>query len=145
MLEVIIPNLDNVRASFGRLTINLTEKLLKEATQTAFNFAQTEADKHTKTGAMARSLQVYSIQNGYEIKHDLQQAPHTLFVHWGTKPPKEPIRPKHKKALRWVDVSGNFIFARKVNPKGYKGDPWMVRAKNAAIKKIYRIIKSNVI
>jgi hypothetical protein len=143
MLEVIVPNLDNVRASFGRLTINLTEKLLKEATQTVFNVAQTEADKHTKTGAIARSLQVHSIHNGYEVKHDLQQAPHALFVHWGTKPHK--IRPKYKKILRWVDASSNFVFARSVNHPGYKGDPWMVRAKNEAIKKIHQIIKSHVL
>ncbi len=101
-----------------------TQRVGRLANQ-VFDDVQAGADAHTQTGALADSVQMRSIKDGYEIFHDLQRAPHALFVHWGTRP--HVIKPKHKKSLRWV--SGNqFIFAQFVNHPGYKGDPYMVRA-----------------
>jgi hypothetical protein len=84
-----------------------------------------EAGKHTKSGALFRSVYLRRSGDGWEIGHDLQVAPHALFVHWGTRP--HVIRPKKKKALRWP-AGGRFVFATKVAHPGYKGDPWLVRA-----------------
>lgn len=85
------------------------------------------AGRHTKpggTGALFRSIVARPVGDGsmWEIGHDLQAAPHALFVHWGTRPHK--IKPKNKKMLRFP-VGGKFAFAREVNHPGYKGDPWL--------------------
>ncbi len=101
------------------------ERLLRTVSQTAFDEAQTGADSHTVTGRLARSLQIESGKDQYKISHDLQHAPHAPFVHWGTAP--HLIRPKNKKALRWVSGNG-FIFAKAVRHPGYKGDPWLIQA-----------------
>jgi hypothetical protein len=58
-------------------------------------------------------------------------------VHWGTRPHK--IRPKTKKALRWAQ-GGAFQFAREVNHPGYRGDPWMIRAADDAIRQFAAVI-----
>jgi hypothetical protein len=39
-------------------------------------------------------------ESAWIIDHNLQHAPHALFVHFGTRP--HVIRPKDKKALRWA-------------------------------------------
>ncbi len=88
------------------------------------------AGLHTKTGALFASLYAKPVSSDgdvWEIGHDLQRAPHALFVHWGTKP--HVIRPKKKKVLRWAGGgAGGFAFAREVHHPGYAGDPWLVTA-----------------
>jgi hypothetical protein len=81
------------------------------------------ADKHTKTGALVQSLQNRYVPGVYTIEHDLQRAPHAVFVHWGTRP--HTIRPKLRKALRWP-TNNVFAFAKVVNHPGYAGDPYMI-------------------
>lgn len=94
------------------------------------------AGRHTKpggTGALFRSIVARPLGDGsqWEIGHDLQVAPHALFVHWGTRPHK--IKPKNKKMLRFP-VGGKFAFAREVNHPGYRGDPWLAEQAAAAPK-----------
>lgn len=104
----------------------------------AYESATHDVDKHTKTGVMLRSLTIKPVTGGYWIGHNLQEAPHALFVHWGTRP--HPIYPKEKKALRFP-VKGKFVFAQKVNHPGYKGDAWLVRARDKAMRIIQSVGK----
>ena len=100
-------------------------KALAQTAEDVEELAEAGAAKHNKTGALVRSLYLRRIADGFEVGHDLQHAPHAVFVHWGTKP--HVIRPKNKKTLRWPS-GGAFSFARSARHPGYKGDPWLVRA-----------------
>ena len=105
--------------------------------QIAYDSAQKGAGAHNKTGALFRSLYNRAIPGGRMVGHDLSAAPHAVFVHWGTRPHK--IRPKAKKALRWAQ-GGAFQFAREVNHPGYRGDAWMIRAADDAIRQFAAVI-----
>ena len=85
--------------------------------------------RHSKTGAIERSIFKRRITGGWELGHELQVAPHVRFVHDGTRP--HVIRPKDRMALRWP-IAGGFAFSKKVNHPGYRGDAWMDRAARQA-------------
>lgn len=98
--------------------------------QRIYDLAETAADKHTKTGALRRSLYLRSVSGGYAIGHDLKMAPHAIFVHWGTRP--HIIKPSKRKVLRWA-AGGRFIFAKWARHPGYKGDPYLITSANQAV------------
>lgn len=111
---------------FAKLSDELkaaNRRALAKTGDSVFDLLYTAADKHTKTSALIRSLKQSFNGAAYVIQHDLQQAPHAAFVHWGTPP--HVITPRNKKALRFP-VGGAFAFARAVNHPGYKGDPYFV-------------------
>lgn len=138
MIEISIEGQAQLRDSFARLVPELQDQVLRGGAQAAFDSAQGGADAHTRTGALARSLRLRSINDGFEVFHDRQMAPHALFVHWGTR--AHEIRPRRKKALRWVPAGGGvFAFARRVQHPGYEGDAWMLRARDAAIDTMQRL------
>jgi hypothetical protein len=117
-----------VRAMLQKLGRPMAAQALAATAEDARDYAKGEADRHTKTGAMAASTYLKRDGAGWEVGHDMQRAPHALFVHWGAKPHK--IRPKvggGKKSLRWP-AGGAWGFAKVVHHPGYKGDPWLVRA-----------------
>lgn len=113
-----------VRAGFARLTALAQSETLRNVAQGVYTDVQSAADKHTKTGALARSVDMRPEGDAWFVGH--ANAPkYALFVHWGSKP--HVIRPKTKRALRWAG-GGRFTFAKKVNHPGYAGDPYFVRA-----------------
>lgn len=105
------------------------ERRIAAAIEDTEVFIEDQAGKHRSKGpgggALVRSIFKRRIPDGWEIGHDLQVAPHALWVHWGSKP--HLIKPKRKKMLRWAH-GGAFIFARVVKHPGYKGDAWLARA-----------------
>lgn len=96
------------------------------------------ADEHTRKGALIRSIRNVPVVGGRAIFSDLSIAPHALFVHFGTKPHE--ITPKDKKALRWA-ANGAFHFAKKVMHPGYKGDAFLYKAADAAIRDFDSIVR----
>lgn len=122
MIRVNLTGEERVKKAFAQLNEAAQRGVILKVSQQAFNYAQDQADTHTKTGALARSTYIKSIEGGYAIGHDERMAPHAKFVHWGTKP--HTIKPKDKKALRWAK-GGKFAFAKVVNHPGYKGHPWL--------------------
>ena len=113
---------ERIKAAFSQLNEAAQNGVIRKVSQQAFNYAQDQADTHTKTGALARSTYIRSIRGGYAIGHDERMAPHAKFVHWGTKP--HLIKHKDKQALRWAK-GGKFFFSKSVNHPGYKGHPWL--------------------
>ena len=103
----------------------------------AYDSAQKGAGRHVVTGALFQSLYNRPITGGREVGHDPNRAPHAVFVNFGTRPHQ--IRPKNKKALRWASGNG-FIFAKLVNHPGYRGDPYMVQAKDDALAQFSAIV-----
>lgn len=61
---------------------------------------------------------------------------------WGSRPHE--IRPHQKKALRWPSGQGGqtrFVFARWARHPGYAGDPWLVQAADAVVRKFDAIVQ----
>ena len=139
MIEIDVIGNEEIRRALARVVPEFKRKALQAGAQAAFDTAQREADRHTKTGALARSVTMRPQGNGYVIGHDSQMAPHAVFVHWGTRPHE--IRPKNKQALRWP-AGGGFAFAKVVQHPGFEGDPWMIRARDAAAAAILRIARN---
>ncbi|MBS3953637.1 MAG: hypothetical protein KGZ88_11875 [Methylomicrobium sp.] len=139
MIEVKLTGTEDVFKKFKQLNSELKTKVVKDLADAVFEDVDKSVGAHSKTGKLESSLKIRKIDDGYAIEHDLQIAPHAVFVHWGTKP--HVIKPKYKKRLRWASGSG-FIFAKFVNHPGYKGDPYMVEAANQAPKHLERIINS---
>lgn len=139
MIEINVEGLDAIRQEFARLVPEVQQRVLNGMAQVAFDTAQRQADTHTKTGALARSLRLRPEgDSSWIIDHNLQAAPHAVFVHWGSRP--HAIRPSKKKVLRWAGSNG-FIFARFVNHPGYAGDPWLVKAADEAVRQFDIIVR----
>lgn len=116
-----------IRRKLEQIGGKLAKRALAETAEEIEENVGEWAGRHTRpggTGALFRSIVARPLGDGsqWEIGHDLQVAPHVLFVHWGTRPHK--IKPKNKKMLRFP-VGGKFAFAREVNHPGYRGDPWL--------------------
>lgn len=143
MIELNIEGLEQVRETFQRLVPDTQQQVLKGLAQVAFDTAQAQADTHTKTGALARSLFLKPDgESAYVIGHNLQHAPHAVFVHWGTRP--HVIKPKNRKVLRWPSGQGGatgFVFARFVHHPGYEGDAWLVKAADEAVRQFDAIVR----
>lgn len=122
-----------------KLVPDLAKSVTHNTAQETFDAAYAAADKHTKTGALIRSLKIKEDSpSKYTIYHDLQAAPHAVFVHWGTA--AHEIKPVNKKILRWAGGDA-FIFARRVHHPGYKGDPYLTSARKAILSQFERILK----
>lgn len=141
MIRIIADGLAGIRRSLLRFVPDLSAEVTRETAGQLLAGAQRSADKHTKTGALVRSLKLRRLANGQrEVYHDLHEAPHALFVHWGTRP--HVIRPKNKRVLRWVN-GGEFIFAKVVHHPGYKGDPYLVNARTAISRRFSQIARDS--
>ena len=136
-IQVRINGVDALRGQLLDLPKKLEASVLRQMSQIAYDRAQAGAGRHSKTGALFRSLYNRSIPNGREVGHDPQMAPHALFVNFGTRPHK--IYPRTKKALRWSG-GGVFHFAKVVNHPGYRGDNYMQVAADAAIVQFSAIV-----
>ncbi len=96
-LNLSIEGLEQVRQSFARLVPEVKQQVLNGMAQVAFDTAQRQADTHTQTGALARSLRLRPYgDSAWIIDHDLQAAPHAIWVHWGTRPQKSAPRKRRR-------------------------------------------------
>lgn len=165
MIEVNVEGIKAIRATFARLVPETQAKVLKGLAQVAFDTAQRQVDTHTQTGALARSLRRRSDgDGGWIIDHNQQHAPYAPFVHWGTKPHPIDAKPfpfpvwyqrktktgktvsylKRKRSLRWTTGGGGNtgnVFAMHVDHPGYKGDAWLVKAADEAVRQFDAIVR----
>jgi hypothetical protein len=138
MLTISVEGIEEIRERFAALIPKLQDKALRTLAQDVFDDVQDGADKHTKTGALARSVFRRQIApDAWVVGHDRQMAPHALFVVWGTRP--HLIKPNKRKALRWPS-DGKFIFAHTVHHPGYKGDNYLYQAAMDAHRHMAEII-----
>lgn len=141
MIHIEVNGANEISAKLAALPESIRQQAVTGLAQEAYDAAFRLADKHNKTGSLIRSLHLRPIGDGWEVYHDLQQARHALFVHWGTR--AHPIAPNRKKVLRWPSGSGSrtgFAFARFVKHPGYKGDPWLVKAGEEAVSAFDHIV-----
>ena len=106
--------------------------------------------RHFQTGRIERNAYVKPIKNGVEggikdngmmVSWNGKKFNYAYFVHEGTRP--HTITPKKKKALRWVG-GGGFIFSKKVEHPGYKGDPFLMDAAVKTFKNLDRIMNTEL-
>lgn len=137
MNNISVNGLKEIQATFKKIDEQYHEDILKELTSFAYNKTKEKASKHNVTGKMERSV-FHRFKNGEGLVGvDLQKAPYALFVHFGTKP--HTIEPKEKRALRFTSSSAKFIFSRKVNHPGYKGDLFLHESLQETMKHIDKI------
>lgn len=111
-------------------------EVINNLSQVAYDSAQRGAGRHIKTGALFQSLYNRAIRDGRSVGHDPRRAPHAIHLIFGTKPHK--IVPNKRKALRWVGPAG-FMFAKAVNHPGYRGDDYMLQARDDALSQFQKI------
>lgn len=166
MIEINTEGLDAIRDTFKRLVPEVKGQGLNGMAQVAFDAAQQQANTHTVTGALADSLMLPRPvgDSAWIIEHNLQVAPHALFVHWGTRAHEINALPfpfpvwyarttktgkkvpylKKKRSLRWTAGAGggtHYVFAMHVHHPGYKGDPWRVNAADEAVRQFDAIVR----
>ncbi len=125
LLKINLTGVQAVRERFHSLGAELAGRALDDTALGIEAYILQEAGRHNKTSALIRSVFKERVPGGWDVGHDERIAPHTVFVHWGTKP--HTIKPRDKKALRWGG-GGKFFFAKAVKHPGYKGDRWLLRA-----------------
>lgn len=125
-IGVKLDGADRVRDLFARLG-RLPQQALDATAVEVENFIGVEVGKHAKTGALERSVGKKRLSaKAWLLGHDSRVAPYAVFVHEGTR--AHWIRPRNKKALRWVS-GGAFRFSKRgVRHPGTKPDKWMERA-----------------
>jgi hypothetical protein len=77
------------------------------------------------TGALKNSVRKVSATGGV-LELLSSGVAYAFWVHEGTSP--HTIYPKKRKRLRWVNGSGDFVFARKVNHPGTSKRPFLLDA-----------------
>lgn len=141
MQQLRIAGLTDAIGTLRGLPPALERSTILRMSQIAYDAAQRGAGRHSKpggTGALFQSLYNRSRpNNGREVGHDPQRAPHAVFVNLGTRPHE--IRPRNKKALRWAG-SGVFHFAKVVKHPGYRGDAYMIEAATLAVREFRAIV-----
>jgi hypothetical protein len=144
-LFIRFEGLSEAQGTLAGLPDKLEHKTIERLSQVAYDAVQEGARRHTKptgTGALWQSVFNRPIPTGRMVGHDTQRAPHAVFVLLGTRP--HVIRPKTKKALRWVGGNGKFAFAREVNHPGYIGDNYMLTAATLAVQEFAAIIDKSL-
>lgn len=116
-------------------------------TEDVYRNAMENLKPHWRTGRLENNLtyrvhrnptvgEVYVQDNGMMVEWDLRRVNYAMFVHFGTRPHE--ITPKHKKALRWTSME-KFVFAKRVEHPGYKGDPFLYNALQETMSKLDQI------
>ena len=136
-IQIRVNGIDTAKGQLRSLPEKIEASVIRQMAQIAYDSAERGADAHTKTGAMRQSLFARAIPKGREVGHDLQRAPHALFVQFGTRP--HVITPSKKKALRWPS-GGAFAFAKRVNHPGDRGDAYLARAADDAVRQFAAIV-----
>lgn len=108
------------------------DKRIRQAVKASAIEVQAEAQTHhnytSRTGDLTRSIDMRMLTDRSAVVYlDEGLADYGPFVHEGTRP--HMIRPKNRKALRWVPTGGNsFLFAKNVLHPGNRMDPFLYRA-----------------
>jgi len=136
-IKIEISGVTRAQSEIRAMPAEVQRLAILRLSQVAYDSAQKGAGAHTKTGALFKSVYNRPILDGRQVGHDLTIAPYARWVLWGTKPHK--IRAKNKKLLRWA-TNGRWFSKKEVNHPGYKGDQWMVRAADDAVRQFAAII-----
>lgn len=120
----------------------IRKQSLAKLADDVFANAMARADEHTKSGVMRQAMYIRKISDlHWQVGIDDALAPYGKWVHDGSRP--HTIKPKNRKALRWVKGS-NFVFAKKVNHPGYKGDAFFELAVRDEVPRFERWLEREI-
>jgi hypothetical protein len=120
-MQVVVTGINAAQEKIAGIEPSI-KKSLAQAVDELFSTVKQRIGKHSKSGALERSLQsVRRSPTSYRLLAGGQNAIWAKFVHDGTRP--HVILPNKKKVLRWAG-GGVFFFAKKVSHPGNKPDRW---------------------
>lgn len=120
----------------------IRKQSLAKLADDVFANAMARADEHTKSGVMRQAMYIRKISDlHWQVGIDDVLAPYGKWVHDGSRP--HIIQPKRKKWLRWAS-NGSFVFAKKVNHPGYKGDAFFDKAIDEEVPKFTRWLENEI-
>lgn len=147
-ISVKINGLNELVSAFERAPTVVQKSMELATRKSARNVAEYARKNHnftTRTGLLEKSIVFYT--QDWPPKAVIYVnpliAPYGAFVHYGTKDRVEPIRPVHKKALRWVSA-GQFVFSKKVKHRGLKPDQFLYQALDNNRAKIQAIFDRHI-
>jgi hypothetical protein len=137
-IKITLPGLSEARGTLPELPKAIERIVIARMSEIVFDEVERGAARHSKTGALMRSIfnQPHGV-GGRAVGHDLQLAPHAKWLNLGTR--AHDIRPKDKKALRWVSGNG-FVFSKFVRHPGYIGDAYVINAATIALREFSRVV-----
>lgn len=114
-----------LKAASGKM-----QKELREAMKISVRDVQEQARENHKfisrTGQAEGSIHTrVNGSGGHAVGTVFTALPHAVYQHEGTK--AHSIVPRKKKVLRWSD-GGRFVFAKRSQVSGIKGDPYIYKA-----------------
>lgn len=112
-------------AAARAVALDAAERLVTDTTRRVFNRAIVLTPVDTGNLRAQNNMRVQRTATGAlgEVFNDTTYA---AAVHNGSK--AYTIRPKRKKALRWVGKGGEVVFAKSARHKATRGRPWLTRA-----------------
>lgn len=136
--KITLQGLSEARGTLPELPEKIERQVIARMSEIVFDEVERGASRHSKTGVLMRSIfnQPHG-DGGRAIGHDLQVAPHAKWLNIGSAP--HDIRPKDKKALRWVSGNG-FVFSKFVRHPGYIGDAYVINAATLALREFQRVV-----
>jgi len=149
MIEVV--GVEELKARFESLKDYLRYQAVGDITQDAYDKSKEIVGKnHVVTGKLESNLShrvnrsqgvgvIWVANRGMLVPWRGKRINYAVFVHFGTKP--HVIKPKDKKALRWVGNDAVFHFAKAVRHPGYRGDPFLYKGVNFAKKRFQNILE----
>jgi hypothetical protein len=128
---------------------NIEKQLIELATHDAYERAKKLSSKHTKTGNMETNIKskvsyknkegiVYIDDIGMLVNWKGKRVNYAAFVLFGTRP--HVIEAKNRRALRFsLKGVDEFVYRKKVNHPGYRGDDFLFKAAQETLKRIDKI------
>ena len=141
-MQITVTGVDTAAREIGEIPTNLAVEVIRKMAAIAYDAAEAGAGAHSRaggSGALLQSLYNRQVEGGPSraVGHDPQRAPHALWVNFGTR--AHEIRPRNKRVLRWPGAGG-FVFAAWAKHPGYRGDPYIIRAADAAVAKFHDVV-----
>jgi len=135
--------LRRIYRDFEYLGDEFEKEVIKDITLKTYEETKSLVTPHNKTGNLYDNIKYrLSDREGKVFVDDYnmlvewggRRVNYALFVHFGTRP--HIIKPNRKKALRWSS-NGRFVFSKKVRHSGYRGDPFLYKALQNTIQRIF--------
>lgn len=112
-------------AAARAVALDAAERVVTDVTRRVFNRAIVLTPVDTGNLRAQNNMRVTRSPNGAvgEVFNDTEYA---AAVHNGNK--AYTVRPRRRKALRWVSKSGEVVFAKSARIPARRGRPWLARA-----------------
>jgi hypothetical protein len=148
-MKVEMHNLEVVFKKLEKIDKEKKKEIIGEVTERMYENTRNFAKSHHISGMLERNIRhkinneagiVWIDDENMLVNWNGKRINYAEFVLKGTKP--HVIKPKRKKALRFSYKNlDEFVFRKKVNHQGYKGDNFLKKAIEKTLKELDEIVK----